>query len=429
MTVDVAYTGPLAELSEEHRARLVDRAQAVPEEVCQKVERMAPRIRERGDDALRAYTERFDDVELEELTVPEAQLDAALQQAPAAFLDAFDTAVQQVQAYHEHLAARDPVRFQSRGVQAHERAVPLERAGVYVPGGTAAYPSTVAMTVVPARAAGVEEITVATPPASDGTPSPLVLAACRHLGIDRVLAIGGAQAILGLAYGTQTVPEHDAVVGPGNVYVQAAKRHVAGSVRIDAPAGPSEVAVLADAEADPGTAARELVAQAEHDPRALAVALCEGEEVAKRVHAALDEAIAGLPRADVVEEALASRGAVLSVDEVERAVAFLDDMAPEHCVLLHRDGERLSEQLAGPACIVAGLQARVPLTDYVAGPSHVLPTGGHARAHSGINVDTFTKRVHVSQLGNVDEALVDAAVELARLEGFEAHANALEERP
>lgn len=427
MTAEIAHTGHLAELSAEERETLVDRAEAVPDDVRETVQAMAERIQAEGDQALVDYTERFDDVRLEDLVVPEDVLDRALEEAPEAFVEAFQAAVDQIQAYHEsQLEAAGP-DFERSGVRAYERVVALDEVGIYVPGGTAAYPSTVAMTVVPARAAGVDEITVATPPGPDGRGHPLVLAACRLLDVDRVVPVGGAQAVLGLALGTDTVPPQDAVVGPGNVYVQAAKEHVAGSVRIDAPAGPSEVAVLCDDEADPAAVARELAAQAEHDTRAVAIALCEGEGAAKRVTQALDEAIEGQPRADVIEEALATRGAVLTVEDVQQGRAFLDELAPEHCTLMHREADRLADELEGPACIVAGDNPHVPFTDYVAGPSHVLPTGGAARAHSGISAATFTKRVHVSHIDDVDADLTQAALELARLEGFEAHANAMEE--
>jgi len=429
MTVALAHEGPLAELDDEVRRRILQRSEAVPEDVRQQVRRMAERIRQRGDDALRAFTERFDDVTLDELAVPEAERQAALEEAPGAFVDAFETASEQIRAYHAAQADDEATALASGGVHARERAVPLERVGIYVPGGTAAYPSTVAMTVIPAQVAGVDEVTLASPPGPDGRPHELVLAACQLLDVDRVVSLGGAQAVLGLAAGTGTVPANDAVVGPGNVYVQAAKQHVAGSVRIDAPAGPSEVAVLADARADPGAVAREMAAQAEHDPRAVALAICEDESLAKRVRRALTEALEGLSRRDVVEQALAARGGVLWSEDPDRARAFVDDLAPEHLAILHEDDEAIADRLTGPACIVTGEQARVPLTDYAAGPSHVLPTGGHARAHSGIGVATFTKHVHVAHMDDVDEALVEAASELARIEGFDAHARSIEEGP
>jgi histidinol dehydrogenase len=429
MTVDLATTGDLAGLADDERQRIVDRSQAVPDDVREQVAQMATRVRQRGEDALRAYTERFDDVVLDELRVPDEVRAEALDEAPTRFVDAFETAVDQIRAYHETQAEAAEPTFEHGGVRARERVVPLERVGAYVPGGTAAYPSTVAMTVVPAQVAGVDEVTLASPPGPDGRPHELVLAAAELLDVDRVLALGGAQAVLGLALGTESLPAQDAVVGPGNVYVQAAKQHVAGRVRIDAPAGPSEVAVLYQEGADADVAARELAAQAEHDPRAVAVALCTSPSAREKLHEALAAALDGLPRRDVAEQALGARGALLTVEGVDEAVELLDAMAPEHCALVHEDGEAIAERLTGPACIVAGEWPRVPFTDYAAGPSHVLPTGGHARAHGGISTGTFTKRVHLSHLDDVDEPLREAAIELARLEGFEAHARALEDSP
>lgn len=426
MTIELRFRGPLSELTPEDRRQLVDRAGTIDDALREQVATMAARIEEDGDDALRAYTERFDEVSLAELTVPRERRRRALAEAPDGFEDAFRTAADQVRAYHEALSVRRSARFHERGVDAHERIVPLERAAAYVPGGQAAYPSTVAMTVVPAQVAGVDEVTVATPPGPDGQGHPLVLAACHLLDVDRVVPVGGAQAVLALGLGTESVPAHPAVVGPGNAYVQAAKEHVAGRVRIDAPAGPSEVAVLADGTATPERVAWELAAQAEHDADALAVALCEDETLAEAVAEALAGLVDELPRGKTIREALAARGGVLTVEDAGQAAAFLDELAPEHLALLHREAGRLAEELTGAACIVHGDRASVPLTDYAAGPSHVLPTGGHARAHAGIGLETFTKRVHVAGIEDPDPELIAAASRLARLEGLDAHAEALE---
>lgn len=429
MTVEIRWTGPLADLSEADTRQLVDREGTLPDDVRATVAEMATRIREDGDAALVDYTERFDDVSLDALEAPRSAWRDALAEAPSGFEDAFTTAADQIRAYHQTLTVRRSAPFRQRGVAAEERVEPVPRAGAYVPGGEAAYPSTVAMTAIPAQVAGVDEVTVASPPGPDGRPHPLVLAACELVDVDRVVPLGGAQAILALAHGTETVPEHPVVVGPGNAYVQAAKEHVAGRVRIDAPAGPSEVAALVGPSADPHVAARELAAQAEHAADTLAIALCHGEDVAAQLTQALADTVDALDRADTVRDALARRGAVLTVDDVPQAHRFLDALAPEHCVLLHEAADELAVTLAGPACIVAGDRARVPLTDYAAGPSHVLPTGGHARAYGGIGLETFTKRVHVVHLDEPDAALVDAAAALARLEGLTAHASALEEGP
>ena len=423
--VELAYKGPLAAISPEARQSLVARQGTLPEEAVSKVEQMAQRIRTEGDRALITFTERFDGVKLDGLRVPARAIQRAYDAAPAEFLDALTVATEQVRAYHERMVERRSPIFTQAGVTAYERHVPVGRAGLYVPGGQAAYPSTVLMTAVPAQAAGVEEIIVASPPGPDGTPHELVLATCHALGIEHVVPLGGAQAILALALGTEHVPACDVVAGPGNAYVQAAKQHVAGQVRIDAPAGPSEVAVLLGPSGEPSVAAREMVAQAEHAPDTLAVCLCMNEGEALLVHDALTHEVARAKREETIRDALAARGALLVVDDLPEAIAFLDQLAPEHCVLLHDAGDEIADRLTGPACIVAGPHACVALTDYAAGPSHVLPTGGHARAYGGIGVETFIKRVHVALLDEPDEALTDAAATLARLEGLGAHARAL----
>ncbi len=426
MTPDVRWTGPLDALDVTDWSALVEREGTVSAEIQAQVAEMADRIQAEGDEALIAYTERFDDVKLEQLRVPPEAFESALDEAPAGFVDAMERACAQIRGYHDAQAGTPEANFQANGVQARERRVALKRVGIYVPGGRAAYPSTVAMTVLPAQRAGVEDIVVASPPGPNGLPHPLVLATCQLLGVDHVVPLGGAQAILALALGTESIPPCDGVVGPGNAHVQAAKQHIAGQVRIDSPAGPSEVAVLVGPEADPATAALELAAQAEHDPASLVVALCLGDGTEAAVLDALDELLPTLPRREIIQAALANQGAVLTVDDVDEATGLLDELAPEHCVLLHTDSPAIAATLTGPACIVAGSRARVAITDYIAGPSHVLPTGGAARAFSGIDVDTFTKRVHIALLDDVAEPLLQAGAQLARLEGLEAHARAIE---
>ncbi len=426
-SLDIRFEGRIEDLSPDKRDAIISRSSVVTDEVRQAADEILDQVATGGDKALVDLTERFDDVQLDQLRVPAGALKQAHDQADDEILSAFRTAVDQLAAYHRTMAQAPEPTFSRRGVTAHEHRVPLGRVGVYVPGGRAAYPSTVAMTVVPAQAAGVDEIVVATPPGPDGLPHPLVLAACHELGVEHVVPVGGAQAIAALALGTESVPACDAVVGPGNAYVQAAKELVAGRVRIDAPAGPSEIAVLVHGSANLHVAAAELIAQAEHDPATVPVAVCMNEGTALRLLDAIERRLEDLPRAEVVTQALAARGAILVAGDVETAVTFLDDLAPEHCLLLHPDATHLAEVLSGPACIVLGKDARVPLTDYVAGPSHVLPTGGHARAYSGVSVDTFTKRVHVAALSDVDDELAEAAARLARVEGLEGHARAIEE--
>lgn len=429
MTLGLHATGPLAELSPEDKESLIERSTTVPQRVHDAVHDIQTSIQDDGDAALQRLTERFDKVALDELIVPKQALEDALDEVPPRFEDAFTTCANQIQAYHETFTQRESARFHANGIQAYERTVPVPRAGIYAPGGTAAYPSTVAMTVIPAKTAGVSDITVATPPRPDGTPHPLTLAACEILDVDRVVPLGGAQAILALALGTETIPQHPVIVGPGNQYVQAAKQRIAGHTRIDAPAGPSEVAVLLGPQADPRRGALELAAQAEHAPNTQPILLAPNEALTHRVHDELETLLETLERRATIQEALETNGAILTYDTIDEAEAFLDELAPEHCILLHDDADRLANTLQGPACIVTGPQGSVPLTDYGAGPSHVLPTGNAARAYSGINLDTFTKTVHIVNADNPPHDLMNAAATLARHEGLTAHAKTLEETP
>lgn len=427
MTVTLYATGPLAQLTSEEREHLLQRSNTVPQRIHDAVEEIKTSIQTDGDAALKRFTQRFDDAHLDELTVPTNTLDEALEQAPPRFQDAFETCANQIQAYHETFTQRENARFHHNGIQAHERTVPVERAGIYVPGGTAPYPSTVAMTVIPAKTAGVKDITVATPPQPNGTPPPLTLAACRILNVDRVVPLGGAQAIFALALGTETIPQHPVIVGPGNAYVQAAKQQIAGQVRIDAPAGPSEIAILLGPQANPRRGALEMAAQAEHAPNTQPLLLAPNEELAQRVHEALETLLHDLERNDTIHEALATNGAILTYDDLHEAETFLNELAPEHCILLHEDAENLANTLQGPACIAHGPHASIPLTDYGAGPSHVLPTGRAARAYSGINLDTFTKKAHIVHAQDPPKTLTNAAATLARYEGLTAHARTIEE--
>lgn len=426
MTVEVRTRGPVGALAPRALDELLSRATTVPDEVRRAARDVLDEVAAKGDAALEALTLRFDEVRLEALRVPAEVIEAAHAGTDPETLGDLRVAIDQVRRYHESTVPEGARPFNAAGVHAYERRVPLGTVGVYVPGGRAAYPSTVLMTVVPAQVAGVGKIVVASPPGEDGWPHPLVLAACHELGVEHVVPVGGAQAIAALALGTESVPACQAVVGPGNAYVQAAKELVAGRVRIDAPAGPSEIAVLLGPGANIRVAALEMAAQTEHDPATLAVAVCLQEGQDEALVAALDEVLGDLPRAAIVREALAARGAVLTAGSLVEALGFLDVLAPEHLILLHPEGDELADGLTGPACIVAGGQARVALTDYIAGPSHVLPTGGTAAARSGLGIDTFTKTIHVVVIDGVDRGLVEAGARLARLEGLEAHARSIE---
>jgi histidinol dehydrogenase len=387
-------------------------------------------VAERGDAALLDLAARFDQAKLDALEVPRERWKEAEARVGAGVLDALHAAKANVERFHRACLPA-PIEIEVvRGLMAGRRVVPHHRVGVYVPGGRAAYPSTVLMTVVPARVAGVREVVVCTPPGPDGRVSDATLAACSIAGADRVFAAGGAAAVFAMARGTASVPRCGKIVGPGNAWVAAAKARVAGEVAIDAPAGPSEVLVLADAHASAPLAAREMIAQAEHDPDAAAVAVTTSAEVAAAIRDELDARLKeGLPRGDVVKAALAARGAVLVAEDEPAMLAFSDRYAPEHVVLLTREPRVTLSRLHDYGSAFLGPWSSVATGDYVAGPNHVLPTMGLARAYSPLGVEDFLRRpTHQAATREALGALAPLVEMLARLEGLPNHAAAVRSR-
>jgi len=305
-------------------------------------------------------------------------------------------------------------------------ARPVRRAGLYVPGGRAAYPSTVLMTAIPARVAGVAEVVMATPPRADGTVPTAILAAAHVAGVDSVLRIGGAQAIAALAYGTATVPRVDVVAGPGNIYVTLAKREVFGAVGVDAIAGPTEILIIADKEARPDFVAADLAAQLEHDPLSWGVLMTDSAALADRVEAELYSLTGGLERREIIRQA---NCCIVLADDLDQALALANDFAPEHLLIVAADAARLAAQVENAGAVFVGPYSTVPLGDYAAGPNHTLPTSGAARFASPLGVDSFIKRTSLLSLNRGDlEMLRDACVRLAEMEGLAGHAHAIEVR-
>lgn len=382
-----------------------------------------------GDDALRELTLRFDKAPLSTLEVPRAEWSAAYARLPADVREALATAAANIERFHRACLPQ-PVEVEVvPGLRAGRRLVPLRRVGVYVPGGRAAYPSTVLMCAIPAKAAGVEEVIVVTPPGADGRVPDATLGACAAAGVDRVFTVGGAQAVFALAHGTRTIPRVDKVVGPGNAYVAAAKARVAGLVAIDAPAGPSEVLVVCDASSDADLAAREMLAQAEHDPAAACVCVTTDASASERVRSALASLLKEAPRGEVVREALATRGAILHARDEDEACRFVDRYAPEHLVILTRDPRATLGMCSAYGSAFLGPWSSVALGDYCSGPNHVLPTMGLARAYSGLSVDDFLRRpTHQEATREGLERLAPTAERLATLEGLPNHAAALRAR-
>lgn len=380
-------------------------------------------VGERGDAALCEYTARFDD---RPGVCPE-DLRVDLDRAPPA-PDSLKRAADRVRAFHAAQKVEDAILDDGTGVRCELRVRPLARAGVYVPGGTAAYPSTVLMNVIPAKVAGVGRVIMVTP-AKRGEIAGAVLAAAKLAGADEVYGIGGAQAIGALAFGTGTIPAVDKIVGPGNAYVAEAKRQVYGRVAIDQIAGPSEVLLIADETADPRVLAADLLAQAEHDVRSAAVLITTDAGVAKRTAEELDVQARALPRSEIALAALADRSAIILARDRREAIELANRYAPEHLGLALRDAERAADEIHAAGAIFVGHDAPEALGDYNAGINHVLPTSGTARFGSPLSVHDFVRRTSVLRTDARGlETLAADAAELARIEGLEAHARAIEIR-
>lgn len=403
----------------------------VDPEIHGQVEAILGAVRARGDAALLEFTERFDRVRLQasELAVTAAEYDAAERAVGANTLGALRYAASRIEEFHRHGLPRSWWVEDANGSLLGQQVRPLDRVGIYVPGGRAAYPSTVLMTAVPARVAGVPEIVLVSPPSQDKSLNAAVLAAARVAGVTEAYRVGGAQAIAALAYGTDTIRRVDKIVGPGNIYVALAKSKVFGQVGIDMVAGPSEVLVVADETADPQWVAADLLAQAEHDPMARAVLLTPAAGLLEGVATALDKRLVGLERGAVAAKALENNGALVLTRDLDEAVAIANALAPEHLELQVGDPFRLLSRVRHAGAIFLGRHTPEVIGDYVAGPNHVLPTGGTARFSSALGVEDFVKRsslIHYSAKG-LREARPHVR-ELARVEGLQAHGAAAEVR-
>ena len=421
----IAIRGDLASLDAGARRLLLDRAGAADPAIADETRRIIAAVRADGDAALRRMARDYDRVELDALEVPRGRLDDSLGALPANLRAALERAAANIRAVHEAFRPRAVVVTTPDGVRIGRRPDPLRRAGVYAPGGSAAYASSVLMGVVPAKVAGVDEVILCSPPAANGLPAPIVLAAAAIAGADRVFAIGGAGAIAAMAYGTATIPRVDRVTGPGNAWVAEAKTQVAGIVGVDAPAGPSEVLIIADDTANPSLIARELLAQAEHDPRAGVVLVALDPKLPAAVEGALTAQLARAPRAAIARQALARQGALLTAGNAAEAVAFAEQYAPEHLLLVCRDAADLAKPIRGAGTIFVGAASSVVFGDYLTGANHVLPTGAAARSWSGLSTADFCRWTTWQDVPDaVARVLADDTVLLAEAEGLPAHAAA-----
>ena len=419
------YTGSLAELSGSERTSLLRRNGARSALVREQTEEIVRRVRLDGDRALREMARAYDGVSLDSLEVPRAAQLRALAGIDRSLRAALERAARNIEMVH---SADPPRRVEVEtepGVVVGRRPDPLQRVGIYSPGGRAAYASSVLMGGIPARVAGVSEILLCSPPQGNGYPAPVVLAACEIAAVDRVFSLGGAGAIAAMAYGTESVPRVDRIVGPGNAYVAEAKLQVSRDVGIDSPAGPSELLVLCDASCDVRTIAREVIAQAEHDANACIVVVCLDEETTFSIGAAIEQSVPDASRADVIREALEQNGALLWTNSIGDAIEFSKEFAPEHLLLALEDAEGVLPDIRNAGCVFVGERSSVVFGDYITGGNHVLPTGGLARSYSGLGTLDFVRWTSYQRVTRAaaQRLAPDTAI-LATAEGLPSHAAA-----
>ncbi len=385
-------------------------------------------VKENGDRALAHYTEKFDHVALSEFRLSAADIENGFQQTAPEVIEALELAKANIVSFHEKQKQTGFVDAEKSGVIRGQLVLPMETIGIYVPGGTARYPSSVLMNALPAQIAGVKRIVMVTPSGPEGIPS-AILAAAKIAGVDEIYQIGGAQAIAALAYGTESIPKVDKIVGPGNIFVATAKKILFGQVAIDMIAGPSEVVVLADESANPRFIAADLLSQAEHDTLARAILITTSQDLAQRVQTEVATQLALLPREEIARQAIEKHSALFVVADIETQFALMNEIAPEHLEIQLNDPLSHLSRVKHAGSVFLGAYASEPLGDYLAGPNHVLPTSGTARFFSPLGVEDFIKRT--AFISYTKEALAlekDAVMVLAREEGLEAHARAIQVR-
>ena len=384
-------------------------------------------VRFEGDKAVLRYTKLIDkvDCDIKDLLVTEEEFAAAEKQADPEVVASLKKAAENVRRYHEEQKPNSWMTYREHGSLLGQSLIPLDRVGIYVPGGTAAYPSSVIMNAMPAVVAGVGEIVMMVPP-KNGAINPYVLIAARLVGVKKIYKIGGAQAIAALAFGTETIPRVDKITGPGNIFVTLAKKEVYGHVDIDMLAGPSEILIVADEDADPVYTAADMLSQAEHDPLASSIVITDSEKLARQVAIEAENQLQKLPRQEIARASIERNGLIVIADNMQQALRFANTSAPEHLELLTREPFQLLPYVRHAGAVFLGAYSPEPLGDYFAGPNHVLPTGGTARYYSVLNVETFMKRTSlISYTQPALEAVSEDIIRLAETEGLQAHANAI----
>ena len=397
-------------------------------EIERRVYDIIENVRANGDAALREYSEQFDGVKLDDFKVDQSIIDEAWDNLSEDLKHALLVAKKNITEFHSREIEQGFVDMDTSGITRGQKVTPLARVGLYVPGGTAAYPSTIMMTALPAKIAGVKEIVMVTPPQKDGI-NPAVLGAAKLAGVDAVYQVGGAQGVAALAYGTEQIPKVDKIVGPGNIYVATAKRQVFGQVDIDMIAGPSEIGIIADDSANPVHLAADLLSQAEHDPRARAIMVTNSEKLANLVSDEVERQLSQLPRESIARPAIENNSYIAVMDSVEDMFTVMNEVAPEHLEIQLPDPMEYMSMVENAGSVFLGRYASEPLGDYVGGTNHVLPTSGTAKFSSPLGVYDFVKRISFTQFSR--ERLQEVAKDittLARTEGLEAHARAIEVR-
>jgi len=399
------------------------------EEQLKTVRQVIADVRENGDAAIRKYTEMWDKVVLSDFRVTEEEINEALQNFDPQLKKDLEEAADNIRKYHEAQKREGYTLPLADGSYLAQRIVPLDSVGLYVPGGSAAYPSSVLMNVIPAQVAGVKRIVITSPCGKDGKLPPAVLVCASILGVEEIYKIGGAQAIAALAYGTESIAPVDKITGPGNIFVALAKREVFGQVAIDMIAGPSEICILADDSAYPDEIAADLLSQAEHDMRACAILITTSENLANVVSEQVEEQLKQLPREDIARASIENFGHIYIAETMDQAVDAVNTLAPEHLEIVTENAEEVSKGIRHAGAIFLGRYSSEPVGDYFAGPNHVLPTNSTARFASGLNVDDFIKKTNIIYYSEKTwEENAPKIARLARMEGLEAHARAVESR-
>jgi histidinol dehydrogenase len=421
-------TKMLSQLKDEDLQALLSRDVGITD-VLSAVNEIIMEVGSKGDEALFKYTEKFEGARLDDLQVSEEEIDAAYDLVEERLMEALSDAADNIRQFHNLQKERDLWMTEiAPGVSVGQKVVPLDSVGAYVPGGRASYPSSALMNVIPAKVAGVSRIVVCTPPKLDGSVTPLTIVAADMAGADEIYKLGGAQAIAAMGLGTESLERVQKIVGPGNVYVTAAKMLLRGSVEIDFPAGPSEVLILADRTADPGVIAADMIAQGEHDPKSISVLVALDDLLASAVIEELSIQAAGAARREIVEQSLA-HSAVLLANDMDEALDFCNAFAPEHLEIITKDPMDVLRYIRNAGSVFLGKFTPVAAGDYASGTNHVLPTSGYARVFSGLNVDHFTKKISVQMI--TDDGLLgleDTITTLAEAEGLKAHAESVRRR-